>query len=209
MIESALRPRWLWASIAIGAYASLIALMRTPLAAATLAAPALLLGLAWWILSGPANRWLIAFLCSAVLLPPLPIELGDSGPHPCLVVAALGLASGLLRVGGWRVPADGLSRAILLLFFVLLASAALAAFYSGPAIAAGTLARVILFGISVYLYFYIASGPGAPEWSAARTVFLAASASALFACVDFYFQFPAPAGFGPQYVWLDSGVYRR
>jgi O-antigen ligase len=27
--------------------------------------------------------------------------------------------------------------------------------------------------------------------------------------VDFYFQFPAPAGFGAQYVWLDSGVYRR
>ena len=33
--------------------------------------------------------------------------------------------------------------------------------------------------------------------------------SALFACVDFYFQFPAPAGYGPQFVWLDSGVYRR
>jgi O-antigen ligase len=35
------------------------------------------------------------------------------------------------------------------------------------------------------------------------------TASALFACVDFYFQFPAPAGFGEQYVWLASGVYRR
>ena len=27
-------------------------------------------------------------------------------------------------------------------------------------------------------------------------------ASALFACVDFYFQFPAPAGFGAQFIWL-------
>jgi O-antigen ligase len=33
--------------------------------------------------------------------------------------------------------------------------------------------------------------------------------SALFACVDFYFQFPAPAGYGPQFVWMDSGVFRR
>jgi hypothetical protein len=33
--------------------------------------------------------------------------------------------------------------------------------------------------------------------------------SAVFACVDFYFQLPAPAGYGPQFVWLDSGVYRR
>jgi O-antigen ligase len=40
-------------------------------------------------------------------------------------------------------------------------------------------------------------------------LFAAAVISALFACVDFYFQFPAPAGFGPQFVWLDTGVYRR
>jgi len=33
--------------------------------------------------------------------------------------------------------------------------------------------------------------------------------SALFACVDFYYQFPAPAGYGSQFIWLDSGVYRR
>jgi O-antigen ligase len=33
--------------------------------------------------------------------------------------------------------------------------------------------------------------------------------AALFACVDFYYQLPAPAGYGPQFVWLDSGVYRR
>ena len=50
---------------------------------------------------------------------------------------------------------------------------------------------------------------GRPDWRFPRTLFLAAAASALFACVDFYFQFPAPSGFGPQYVWLDSGVYRR
>ena len=43
----------------------------------------------------------------------------------------------------------------------------------------------------------------------ARLLYWAAVAAALFACVDFYFQFPAPAGYGPQFVWLDSGVYRR
>src|SRR4029453_13069298 len=69
--------------------------------------------------------------------------------------------------------------------------------------------RVLLFGISVYVFFYVTSGPGAPDWRSTRTLFLAAAASALFACVDFYFQFPTPTGFGPQYVWLDTGVYRR
>src|SRR3954465_6074227 len=41
------------------------------------------------------------------------------------------------------------------------------------------------------------------------TLYLFAVGSALFACVDFYYQFAAPAGYGPQFVWLDSGVYRR
>src|SRR6266404_4121848 len=40
-------------------------------------------------------------------------------------------------------------------------------------------------------------------------LYYVAVGSALFACVDFYFQFPAPAGYGPQFVWLDSGVFRR
>ena len=78
------------------------------------------------------------------------------------------------------------------------------------AVAAGSLARVALFGIPVYVFFFTAYGPGSPEGlSHVRILFWIAAASALFACVDFYFQFPAPAGYGPQFVWLDSGVYRR
>ena len=87
------------------------------------------------------------------------------------------------------------------------------ALYSGPAIALGTLARVLLFGIGVFVFFYVTCGPSAPgifrPMPTARILFLAGSASAAFACVDFYYQFPAPAGFEQQFVWLDSGVYRR
>ncbi|HEV2447639.1 MAG TPA: O-antigen ligase family protein, partial [Candidatus Sulfopaludibacter sp.] len=67
-----------------------------------------------------------------------------------------------------------------------------------------------LFGISVYIFFYTACGPGARDSRVPlRALYWAAVASALFACVDFYFQLPAPAGYGPQFVWLESGVYRR
>src|SRR6266545_6807645 len=103
MIEALLRPRWLWVSLFLGAYSALIALVRTPASAIALLAPALLLSITWWILIGPANRWLLTFLCAAILLPPLPIALGDSGPHPCLFVAAVGLIVGLLRLRDWRV----------------------------------------------------------------------------------------------------------
>ena len=92
---------------------------------------------------------------------------------------------------------------------MLLASVALAAINSGAEAAAGSLARVALFGISVYVFFYTAHGPADARRPAVRSSTGSAAASALFACVDFYFQFPAPAGYGPQFVWLDSGVFRR
>ena len=86
-----------------------------------------------------------------------------------------------------------------------------AVIHSGAVIAAGSLARVALFGITVYLFFYTAYGPGARtgSFTGIHWMYWAGAAAALFACVDFYFQLPAPAGYGPQFVWLDSGVYRR
>src|SRR5205814_7683146 len=70
------------------------------------------------------------------------------------------------------------------------------------------LAPVTLCVIPRHAFFFVS---GAPEGGTPRlsTIYYIAVVSALFACVDFYFQFPAPAGYGPQFVWLDSGVFRR
>jgi hypothetical protein len=168
------------------------------------------------------SRWIALFFAAALLLPPLPIEIGNSGPHPCLVFAALGIFCGALWLSEWRIPSSSLNLAFLSLFGVLLTSVASAAWYSGDTAAAGSLARVALLGISIYVYFYTAHGPfraaiigepgpaGVREFRApVRTLYWVAVASAVFACVDFYYQFPAPAGYGAQFVWLDSGVYRR
>src|ERR1700749_4745523 len=43
----------------------------------------------------------------------------------------------------------------------------------------------------------------------ARWLFLAGAAAALFACFDFYFQLPTPAGYGAQFIWVGEGVLRR
>lgn len=207
----------LLAALAFGGWAAAIATAPGPTAKVLLAAPAVLLPLAWWTLHKPA-RWLACFFAAALLLPPLPIPLGDSGPHPCLLFAALGLFSGLLWLGHWRIAPTSLTCALATLFGLLLSSVAFAAVYSGAEAAAGSLVRVLLFGISVYVFFYTAYGPAAslPQafdafdaFKDARRLYSVAAASALFACVDFYFQFPAPAGYGPQFVWLESGVYRR
>ena len=198
------RPAPLWAALALGAWAAAIAFR--PL----LAVPAAAVLLLWWTLRSP-SRWLALFLGAALLLPPLPIPIGDSGPHPSLVFAAFGLFAGMLWAADWRFRPTSLNLALITLFAVLLASVASAAVYSGEIAAAGSLVRVLLFGISIYAFFYVRHGPGRlidPERSV-RLLYAAAILAALFACVDFYFQFPAPAGYGPQFVWLDSGVYRR
>jgi O-antigen ligase len=55
----------------------------------------------------------------------------------------------------------------------------------------------------------VSAGPGRATSISLQLLFWVALASASFACLDFYFQFPAPAGFEAQYVWLASGIYRR
>jgi hypothetical protein len=119
--------------------------------------------------------------------------------------------AGVLWKAEWRVVPSGLASAFAAFFGILLISVVPAAIYSGAVAGVGSLVRVALFGISIYVFFYGAYGPGR-EVNARRSVqllYAAAAMAALFACVDFYYQFPAPAGYGPQFVWLDSGVYRR
>ncbi len=203
------RPVW-WMPALFAVWAAAIAVAPGLPLKAALAAPAVIAPVLWWTLQNP-SRWLALFFAAALLLPPLPIPLGDSGPHPSLPFAALGLLAGALWLADWRIPPTGLNAAFVTLFGVLLASVAPAALYSGGVAAAGSAARVLLFGISIYIFFYGAYGPGrhVDPMRSARLLYWTAAAAAFFACVDFYFQFPAPAGYGPQFVWLDSGVFRR
>ena len=198
--------------VALGAYAAAIAVAPKPGGTLLLAVPLATVPLCYWAILKP-ERWITLFFAAALLLPPLPFGFGNSGPHPSVAFVLLGLLAGLLGLGEWHVPTSPLNRALAVFFFVLLGSVAAAAFYSGAAVALGSLARVMLFGISVYVFFHAAYGPGAKDpadaFAQAGFLYWVAVASALFACVDFYFHLPAPAGFGPQFIWLRSGVYRR
>jgi O-antigen ligase len=198
--------------LAIGLYATLVALAPGLTRKAFLCAPILAVPVVWRILRTPC-AWLALFFTSALLLPPLPIRLGDSGPHVALLFAAAGLMIGLVRFWEWRFQSDPLATCLLALLAIVTASVAMALIYSGFEIAAASFARVLLLGISVYVFLYVRNGPGRMELSQSfrwiRLLFWAAATSALFACVDFYFQFPAPAGFEPQFIWIESGVFRR
>jgi len=133
----------------------------------------------------PAScRWLVVFFGMALLLPPLPFRLGNTGPHLALLAAAAGVWIGVRRFSEWRWESDALTVALLTLFSILLASVAMAALYSGAVIAVGSLARVLLFGISVYVFLYLRNGPGSASSvqpsTLIRVMFWAAIIPALF-----------------------------
>ncbi len=205
-------PRQAFLGVGLGLYAAAVALTPSLQSKVVLSVPLLAIPLAWRILKAP-NLWLVLFLLCALLAPPFPIALGNSGPHVALLFACAGLFVGLIRLPEWRFRADPLALSLLTLGAAMLASMGMALIYSGPDIAAASFARVLLFGISVYVFLYVRDGPGRLDSRQSlrliRMLFWAAALSALFACVDFYFQFPTPTGFGPQFIWLPSGVFRR
>src|SRR5215510_7207745 len=86
----------------------------------------LLLLPAWWAVSR-AERWVLGFLAMLVLLPPLPLPWGDAGPHPAILIAALGLWVGIARLPAWRVRWDLVSTALCFFLFALLMSVPVAA----------------------------------------------------------------------------------
>ena len=175
------------------------------------AAP-LLVALLIWAFRDP-SRWFLGFAAATLLSPPLPIPLGDTGPHLAIVFAALGLWRGAARLAQWRIPLDLLPVSALASGLTILLSVVCALLYSGPQVAAASFVRLALFGISLYTLLYFAYGPGTNEvpeplrW--AYWLYALGLASAVLACLDFYFQLSPPAGFGDQFVWLHSGIYRR
>jgi len=200
------------AGLAAGSWAAAIALAPDLLTKALLCAPLLVIPVLWRLLYAP-GAWLVLFFGCALLTPPLPIRLGDSGPHVAIAVAGAGLFIGFLRLAEWRFEPDALALSLIALWTIFASSVALAMLYSGLGIAAASFARVLLFGISIYIFLYVRDGPGLltarSSLRAIRWLFWAGAFSALFACIDFYFQFDPPAGYEQQFVWLASGVYRR
>ncbi len=198
----------------LGAWSALFALAPDLEAKLLVTALPLVAGIVWWTLIRP-ERWLALFFFCALLLPPLPFAAGNSGIHVAPLAALLGLIVGALHCAEWRAPqgagAGSLSLLFTLFLTVLAASVGFAAVYSGWDIALGSLARVLLFGIAIYVFLYTYAGPydAADAVAFARFLFWIGLAGAAFACIDFWFQFPAPAGYGAQFVWLDRTVLRR
>jgi O-antigen ligase len=201
-----------WAPpLVIGIWSAAVAVAPGPWWKLALIAPAIA-GLAGWLALLRPHRWLTLFFICLLLTPPLPLPLGDSGVHTAPLLAGLGILAGLVYMRNWRGHVTPLLTAFVAFVCVLLISLSFAALYSGVELAARSLLRVGLFAISVYVFTWAADGPNEPQSNSLpfiRILFTLAILAAVFACADFYFQFPAPAGFENQFVWLDEGLFRR
>ena len=196
----------------IGAYAAAVAMAPSTTAKLVLGAPALLAPTLFWTIFSE-RRWIAMFFICALLLPPLPIAIGDTGPHSALAVAALGLFAGMLRLREWdlrrwRFGAGNGSPCSRCCF---------RASRSRPCIqvsrvAAGSLARVLLFGIAVYMFFYVAYGPAGYDRFRSGAAHAAAVRGRLRIGVVRLRRFLLPVSrrlpdMDAQFVWLRSGVY--
>ena len=202
-----------FAPLLLGLSAGVAALLfRTPPGAAAAVAGVCLAPLTWFAFCGQ-RAWLVLFFSALILLPPLPAAAGAPGIHASVLFAGIGLLAGLARAREWRIELTALNGALVAFTGALVASLGFALIYSGWQVAAGSAARVVLFSLAIYVFFSASQGPARQNPAAAtriaRTLFWIALAAALFGCVDFVYQLPAPAGRAEQFLWLDSGVYRR
>ena len=201
----------IWIPILFGVLSAAIAVAPNAQVRLALALPPAAAAVIWWSLQS-AHRWLALFFLCALLTPPLPLPGGDSGVHLAPLLVLPGLLAAAIRIPDWRCPPSSVPVALGAFLTILMLSASLAALYSGADAGIGSMARVALFGIGVFVFFYACAGPRDTHESPPRFVaflFFTGAAAALFGCADFYFHFPAPGGFEEQFVWLDEGVFRR
>ena len=167
--------------------------------------------LAWMVSSSVA--WMGLFLGAVLLLPPVPASVGNSGAHPALLLAAFGVYVAFLFAHRWTSGKSPITTSAAVLTALMLASVPMALMYSGVEVAVGSAVRVLLFALGPFVFVYVVSGPGqtlaASELGPAKLLFAGGVLSALFACVDFFYQLPAPSGYSQQFIWLTDRVLRR
>ncbi|HVW84154.1 MAG TPA: O-antigen ligase family protein [Bryobacteraceae bacterium] len=206
---AAIHPDRLFPYAVLGAWSAAVA-VAPPNVRFALTLPVCAVALVWWMLQGP-SRWIGVFFAVLILTPPLALPAGEGGFHLVPVFLLPGILAALVWLPRWERRLTPLVAAALMFLATLAISAGFAAIYSGFAIALGSLLRVALFGISLFVLIWATLGPrpGSNPLPFVKFLLLTGTVAALFACVDYYFQFPPPAGFAAQYVWLDEGVFRR
>ncbi len=150
-----------------------------------------------------ANWWFLAFAAATLLTPPIALGFAGGTPHAAMALGLAGIWVGVARRQDWRISFRPPAAAMLATVAVFTASCGLALLYSGPKVAAGSLARALLFGLAIYTFLYFRDGPGAKSdpGPILKWMLGCAALSAWFGCLDFVFQWDPLAPFADQFAW--------
>ena len=205
----------------LGVLAGLLALAVDVPASAALAA-AVAGGIFWLFLLQHPRAWIPLFLALALLLPPFPVIFaGQEVPvHPASLLFALAVPVMMIRGSGCQLrprPAgwwnrDSLSLSFLLFLAVLLFSTGLSFLYSGTGLGFESLLRWLLLTQGFAAFAWISYGPEGEvpsESAVVKLLLVLALGSAVFALVDFIYQFLPTVRFSEQYIYLLEGPRRR
>lgn len=210
------RSPWIWmalapAAIIAGWLASVLAASPTLMAAA---AGAFLLAVFAAVSIHRPLVFVVVFLVILIVLPPFFFSrFGETPIYVSTFLAPIGLAIVLARLPDFRFQLDPIAKGLGLFLAATALSLPFAFWFSSVEVGNASTFRWLLVAQAALIYLLVRGGAPAREGRAERwllpILLTAATFSAAYGIVDFYWPIALPHPAADQYIWLGSGVLRR
>ena len=207
---------WMWVALAPAAILAgwLASVMAVAPMLMAVAACAFLLAL---FAAGSIRRpllFVVVFLVVLIVLPPFFFSrFGETPIYVSTFLAPIGVAILVARLPDLRFRLDPVARGLGLFLFATGLSLPFAYWFSGVEVGNASYFRWLLLVQAAMIYLLVRGGAPTQEGWAERWLFrillVAATLSATYGIVDFYWPIPLPHPAADQFIWLGSGVLRR
>lgn len=158
--------------------------------------------------------FVVTFLVILIVLPPFFFaRFGETPIYVSTFLVPIGVAILVARLPDFRFRLDHVARGLGLFLFATGLSLPFAYWFSGVEVGNASFFRWLLLAQAAMVYLLVRGGAPTQEGWAERWLFrillVAATLSATYGIVDFYWPIPLPHPAADQYIWLGSGVFRR
>ncbi|HLY59166.1 MAG TPA: O-antigen ligase family protein [Terriglobia bacterium] len=158
--------------------------------------------------------FIIVFLTVLIVAPPLYFrQTGETPVYISSFLLPIALAIAAVRWSDFHFQVDPIARGLFLFLIGTAASLPFAWWFSGSAIAAGSLLRWLMLAQTLLLYVLARGGmrtrPTDTERWLIPTLIFAAVVGAGYGIYDFIWPVPIPHPSAPQFLYLPNGMLRR
>lgn len=158
--------------------------------------------------------FIIVFLTVLIVLPPLFFrQTGDTPVYVSSFLLPIAFAIAITRWADFHFHPDGITKGLFLFLFGTAASLPFAWWFSGSAIATGSLLRWQMLAQTLLLYILVRGGMRTrskriEQWLI-PTLIIAAVIGAGYGIYDFFWPVPIPHPSAAQFLYLPNGMLRR